>query len=148
MRICPAFIATLIKHVNKAVRMNYMALMPLPCTDPQSSSHNEDLYITLILLCNFSYGKSCLLWQRIYGRFLSIWTEFYIKLKTSSWYTVYKNGISFWHVSAYKFLWCKLGILFILKYLHAWSMDLMLFNPSAMRGWKIWDECPTGKFDN
>lgn len=49
--------ASLIKDMNKAVRMNYMAHKPLPCTDPQSSSYNEDLYITRILLCNSSYGK-------------------------------------------------------------------------------------------
>lgn len=57
MRIWLAFIASLIKHANKAERMNYMAVKLLLCTDPQSSSHNEGLYITLILPCNSSYGK-------------------------------------------------------------------------------------------
>lgn len=36
-------------------------------------------------------------------------------------------------------------VLFTIKFLH---MDLMLFNPSTIRGQKIWDEGPTEKFDN
>lgn len=126
MRIWPAFMASLIKHLNKAVRKNYMAMNPLLCTDPQCSAHNEGLYITLTC-CVIFHDKKLPLWL-----ILKHEDKFY-----SKWCAVYKHGMSFWCCSVYQFLKCKLCVLFTFKYLHAWSIDLMSFNLSTSRGWKI-----------